>query len=183
MRPPSSDSQGQVVWRGDDDSKNYEIFHFDSRSDLSVHVLQVDSAGRRWDPVNVKVVIRNRGFLPANDFYLDVYQDLQSPPETWWPGDVSRWISELGPHEGVAYYFRLTYDMDGTYDVYAQVDTDQNVPESNEDNNIRGPETVVIDPDADIDRDGDVDGQDLALLGKEEKRDGVENARFHYSNW
>ncbi|MCP4629398.1 MAG: hypothetical protein GY850_38725, partial [bacterium] len=59
---------------------------------------------------------------------------------------MSRLVFELGPHEGLAYYFQLTYDMDGTYNVFAQADTDENVAEANEDNNVNGPKELVIDP-------------------------------------
>ena len=56
--------------------------------------------------------------------------------------------------------------MDGTYNVWAQIDTDDEETEENESNNIAGPLQVTIDPDADLDRDGDVDGVDLAILAK-----------------
>lgn len=102
--------------------------------------------------------------MPAKDFYVDIYKHLLSPPEPGSAGDVALYIPELGPHEGVAYYCDLSYDVDGTYYVYAQVDSDENVSESNENNNIGGPKEVVIYADADLDRDGDVDGADLAIL-------------------
>jgi hypothetical protein len=54
--------------------------------------------------------------------------------------------------------------MDGAYHVYAQVDADQFVAEGNEDNNVAGPQTVLIGPNADLDIDGDVDGNDLAIF-------------------
>ena len=146
------------------DGSDYEIFFWDGAADLSLHVLQVEPQAQRWEPVKVKVVVRNRGESPAQDFHLDIYQHLWTPPEPFQIGDLNRFVSELAPHEGVAFTGYLTYDMDGFYDVYAQVDTDQNVIEGNETNNIKGPQAVVIDPDADIDRDGDVDGRDLFLL-------------------
>jgi len=153
---------GQVVWHGNDG--DYEIYFWDGAADLSLHVLEVEKQAQRWEPVKVKVVVRNRGESPAQDFHLDIYQHLWTPPEPFQIGDLNRFISELAPHEGVAFTGYLTYDMDGFYDVYAQVDTDQNVVEGNESNNVKGPVEVVIDPDADIDRDGDVDGRDLFLL-------------------
>ena len=156
---------GQVVWYGyDADGHDYEIYYHDVRPDLRVFLFQPQARGRRWDPLEVKLVVWNRGFLPARDFYVDIYKDLSSPPGPWWVGDASRFVPELGPREWVVYHFNLTYDMDGTYNIWVQLDTDRNVLESNEDNNIAGPIQVEIDPDADVDRDGDVDGKDLAAL-------------------
>jgi hypothetical protein len=66
---------GQVVWTGYD-LYDEEIFYFDARADLSLHVLQVSTSGSRSDPLEAKVVIRNRGSLPATDFYLDIYRHL-----------------------------------------------------------------------------------------------------------
>ena len=131
---------------------------------MSIHVLQAAPQAQRWEPVKVKVVVRNRGEVAASDFNLDIYKNLWSPPGSWEIGDLSRNIDELAPHEGIAYAGYLTYDMDGVYHVYAQVDTDQDVIDGERSNNIQGPLTVVIDPNSDIDRDGDVDGTDLAQL-------------------
>ena len=56
---------------------------------MSVRLLQVESEGRRWDPVEVKLVIRNRGFLPADNFYVD--SDVSA--------DGHRWLVNTYPNE------------------------------------------------------------------------------------
>jgi hypothetical protein len=98
---------GRAVWLGFDGNDN-EIFFWDGAADLSLHVLQVEPQARRWEPVKVKVVVRNRGESPAQDFQLDIYKHLWSPPEPFQIGDLNRFISELAPHEGVAFTGYLT---------------------------------------------------------------------------
>ena len=62
----------------------------------------------------------------------------------------------------------VSYASAGTYSMWAQVDTDQDVSESNEGNNVFGPHSIVVTNiipcEGDFDGDGDVDGSDLAVF-------------------
>ena len=50
---------------------------------MSIHVLQAAPQAQRWEPVKVKVVVRNRREVAASDFNLDIYKNLWSPPGSW----------------------------------------------------------------------------------------------------
>ncbi|HDM75967.1 MAG TPA: hypothetical protein ENG51_05785 [Deltaproteobacteria bacterium] len=53
--------------------------------------------------------------------------------------DISRYLDDFDLAEGRAYTGYLTFDMDGTYNVWAQIDTDDEETEENESHNIAGP--------------------------------------------
>ncbi len=159
--------EGKIVWSGGE-SEYYdeEIYYWDDAKDLTVHLIQIKNQAERGVPVSVKVVVRNAGDSSLQNFYVDIYKDLSLPPEPYQTGDLRFFVPELAPHEGIALTGQFTYDSYGYYNVYAQVDTDQNVNEENDADNIKGPEEVIIGLcECDFEPgDYDVDGSDLALF-------------------
>ncbi|MCZ6690815.1 MAG: hypothetical protein O7H41_14580 [Planctomycetota bacterium] len=86
----------------------------------------------------------NQGGTAAGPFDVDVYYDLPGAPSSGAPGDNSTSVSSLAPSASVPLVFTRTGTPVGTYDSWIQVDTLNAVVESNEANNVTGPEIVVI---------------------------------------
>ncbi|MCZ7569168.1 MAG: S8 family serine peptidase [Ardenticatenaceae bacterium] len=90
--------------------------------------------------VQIEITIANHGgdLADGNNFYVDLYLDLANPPEPRQPGLVTWGIQSFYlPANG---RYTLTYTTvftnTGTHTLYAQVDTDGYVVESNEANNV-----------------------------------------------
>ena len=61
-----------------------------------------------------------------------------------------------------------SYGAAGIYNMYAQVDTNQDVTESNEDNNVLGPVSIVVDYcKCDLNHDGMCDMLDWLIFGED----------------
>ncbi|MBN2498407.1 MAG: hypothetical protein JXR96_27700 [Deltaproteobacteria bacterium] len=97
--------------------------------------------GSFWEDIYIHFKVVNQGNVDClRTFQVDVYLDLPSPPL---PGQTSENFSERV--DGLGAGQSLTYDLVGsgrkgeTYRSYVQVDTLQEVPESDEDNNVAGP--------------------------------------------
>ncbi len=102
-------------------------------------------------PTLIMVRIRNvGGSLPiTNNFYADLYIEPPQPPEQGQQGDIqwsvqAAWVRSPGQAYTLTYQYVFTRTR--TFNIYAQVDTDGNVRESNEGNNIfyRQPPVRVI---------------------------------------
>ncbi len=94
--------------------------------------------------VQVQVLVSNTGSLTAGAFWLDVYQDLASAPASFQVGDSFCRIASLGAGQSVLCNATVTYTSDGSFQLWAQVDTDQEVVESSEVNNVSGPHKVNV---------------------------------------
>ena len=117
--------------------------------------------------LNIQVTVTNRGPEDATtDFSIDWYAHRTSAP-----------VAEIGDASGTLYYLNagdsavvnLTYagySSEGVMNMYAQVDTSDSISESNEGNNLAGPQgiTIVGFCECDLDEDGNVDEADLAAL-------------------
>lgn len=93
--------------------------------------------------VEIEVIVANHGGdLPAgNNFYVDLYLDLPNAPEPRQPGVVTWGLQSFYVPAGERYSLTYTtvFTNTGAHVVYAQVDTDGNVVESNEADNSAGP--------------------------------------------
>jgi len=102
----------------------------------------------------IQVTIRNQGkeVKDDNNFFVDLYIDPDAPPEggcpsspgtpgDYWWGVQGAWMTA-----GASYVLTTTWVFTDTrtYDLYAQVDTECNVIEADEYNNVAGPVGVQV---------------------------------------
>lgn len=116
--------------------------------DLVVTQIQVEPAAPEAGvPAMVYVTIRNQGSVNVpfgNNFFVDLYVDRQ--PQLYLIGDVVWGVQGADLPAGASQTFSTEYTFTGgNHQLWAQVDTDQNVNECpNEHNNILGPVTVPV---------------------------------------
>lgn len=92
--------------------------------------------------VEVTITIRNFGSTNAGSFYLDWYADRASSPSPGIVGDRWKKFSGLAAGASDTMTFNYTYTIEGIKKMYAQVDTDNQVEETYENNNVYGPKTT-----------------------------------------
>ncbi len=94
------------------------------------------------------VTVQNQGnqpVTPGNNFFIDFY--INTVPVPYSPG-IFFWGAQ-GSQFGVGESRSFSQDFSftaGTKNLYIQVDTDQTVDEINEQNNIFGPQVIVVQP-------------------------------------
>jgi hypothetical protein len=94
------------------------------------------------------LTIQNQGNQPVqvgNNFFIDFYVDVVPVP--YLPG-VLYWGAQgadFGVGQSRSFSAEFIFSA-GTHNLYIQVDTDQSVPENNEQNNIFGPHTITVTP-------------------------------------
>src|SRR5262249_45025256 len=102
-------------------------------------------AGQR---VDVTITVRNQGTAAAGAFFVDWYSNRTTPPPSLAAGEIFCNIAALAVGATTTCTGTFTYATPGTFQMWAQVDTDQQVSETNENNNIRGPQVIVVNPPA-----------------------------------
>ena len=102
-------------------------------------------------PVTFTVTVTNTGGSTSGDFWVDIYADLEDPPATGDFGDDFCRILSLGASGSAMCDVSLIYPAEGTYEMYIQADTENEVIEPNESNNVSGPNFIVVVGDADAD--------------------------------
>ena len=94
----------------------------------------------------VSVTVENQGPQPVeygNNFYVDFYVDRTPARAT--PGEISWGVQGAWFGVGESRVLTATYTLSaGTHQLYAQADTDNTVVESNEGNNMYGPQSLVV---------------------------------------
>ncbi len=94
-------------------------------------------------PITVTVTIRNQGESAANGFFLtDFYEDLPGPPDPGQPGDYYFSRTYLGAGQTYTRQFDRYASSADIWHMYVQVDTDADIEEANENNNVYGPVDV-----------------------------------------
>ena len=91
--------------------------------------------------VTVRVSIRNQGETDVtfgNNFYVDAYYNNVPDPKEQGPVFWGIQGRDLGAGETRTYSAQTSFSQSGEYWIYAQVDTDEVVDESNESNNRLG---------------------------------------------
>ena len=103
----------------------------------------------------IQVEVRNQGEVGVpvgNNFFVDLYVDPKAPPERGCPdipgmtGDYSWGVQGEWLTAGASRVLTTTWTFTDTrtYDLYAQIDTDCDVVETDEYNNITGPIGVEV---------------------------------------
>ena len=87
--------------------------------------------------VQVDVSVRNRGGVDAGSFWLDIYFDPALPPVRGEYGDTYVQVDSLTAGGLLTHTFTLP-PAEGSHSLYAQVDSENEVAEFNEENNILG---------------------------------------------
>ncbi|RLE06830.1 hypothetical protein DRZ78_04010, partial [Candidatus Aerophobetes bacterium] len=94
-------------------------------------------------PVSVTVNFANQG-SDAGAFWIDLYKDHDTIPSSGEGGDDWVQISGLSAGQTSSTTFTYTYDTEGIKKVWAQIDTEGEVAEANENNNIFGPYNLSV---------------------------------------
>jgi len=107
--------------------------------------------------VTITITVRNQGgacdvATCPNGFFVDFYQHRAAPPGGAPDyGDFDCQVSSLAAGGTAACAFGVVYPAAGTFSMWAQVDIDWFVTESNENNNLFGPQSLTVSDDSDGD--------------------------------
>ena len=99
----------------------------------------------RGQQVNITITIKNNGSA-AKEFYVDFFKHLSSPPSPQYVGDISCLMYGLGAGETHTCTGSIIYETAGSFSMWAYVDSRQNITESDETNNIFGPQSITVIP-------------------------------------
>ncbi|MBP8604738.1 MAG: right-handed parallel beta-helix repeat-containing protein [Phycisphaerae bacterium] len=138
-KPRPLDGNGDSIAAIDMGAYEFEYINVDLRiTSISLNP-KVPHVGQ---PVAVTVTIHNAGTTNAGSFYLDWYADRASLPSPGTVGDRWKRFSSLAAGASDAMTVTYTYATEGIKRMYAQVDTEGEVEETYETNNIYGPLTT-----------------------------------------
>ena len=127
----------------------HDLIHWDGYNpDLDItNVNWTDTNPYVCDMINVEITIYNNGNVSipgGSGFYVDLYYNLGSPPAPLETGDQSEYItSEIPTGDFIVVDFDVVYDIVESWNSYIQVDTDEEITELNEGNNIWGPNAIT----------------------------------------
>ena len=126
--------------------------------DLEIQNVTLDPAPpAAGQETGVTITVENHGGYIAGAFYVDFYLDSVDPPGTI-PGDLRCTVTTLAAGASKLCQGNTTYPAVGQHTLWAQVDMEGLVAETDETNNVFGPQ--LIDVIADADFDGVVDAVD-----------------------
>lgn len=111
------------------------------RADLVVQSFLSTVSG---DQVTYTASVCNVGTVAAGGFYVDLYYNFANPPGTGQFGDQSQGVAQLAAGQCRTLTFVRAGTPSGTYVSWCQVDSAQNVLESNESNNVAGPAVISV---------------------------------------
>jgi hypothetical protein len=139
-----------------------------SLPDLIVESIVTDPASpAAGEDISVYVTVKNQGTADAGRFFVDFYKDLGLPPDSGQAGDLYWSVNSLTPGQSHTLSDTISYAEEGEYDMYAQVDTDEQVNELNEANNTMGSVDICVGGCLnDFNEDGYVDELDLATISE-----------------
>lgn len=113
--------------------------------DLKINAIMVPGGSLfAGDDVPVTLTVQNRGATDADDFRLDVYKHLATAPGQAQPGDAHCPISGLAAGMFTSCSLNLAYANAGTYSLWVQIDTLDQVNEAIEINNTNGPVSITL---------------------------------------
>jgi subtilase family serine protease len=118
------------------------------RADLVVQSFLSSVSG---DEVTYTATACNVGTVAAGAFYVDLYYNQPNAPGTGQFGNQSQGIAQLAAGACRTLTFVRTSTPTGTYTSWCQVDSAQNVLESNESNNVAGPAVITVSAPLDCD--------------------------------
>jgi hypothetical protein len=128
--------------------------------------------------VSIEVTVINQGASDAGEFWIDWYHHRDIPPTPAQVGDRDDRVFSLAPNATHTMSASYTYSTAGAYNMYAQVDTDQEIMESNEDNNIYGPQGICVAHPAPVEKTGQTTSYRTGDDGEYEKGVSWPNPRF-----
>ncbi len=101
--------------------------------------------------VNITVTVKNQGDASASGIRVHLYIDpLQSPPTITTPYSSTTFYGVTLPPGGQFTWIRTNQTLaSGLHSLYAWVDRDNLIAESNEANNLTGPITITVGNSAD----------------------------------
>ncbi|HMA61052.1 MAG TPA: CARDB domain-containing protein, partial [bacterium] len=116
--------------------------------DLTItNVVWSDTSSCICSVIDVDVTVKNIGDAASEGCVLDLYYNLDAPPSPTQSGQKYSAVPVIDPGDSLVLNFdQICTDTTGTWHSYFQIDTDQEVTESNEDNNIWGPDTINWEP-------------------------------------
>jgi len=121
------------------------IFDTIALPDLIVQSMTTDPfSPSEGENVDVTVTVKNQGSGDAGSFYIDFYKHRTTPPSSYELGDFACYIGGLSAGTTTTCSGTVSYSSAGTYQMWAQVDTDQQVTESDEGNNVFGPQDITV---------------------------------------
>ncbi|MGH7774887.1 MAG: CARDB domain-containing protein, partial [Candidatus Binatia bacterium] len=130
-------------------SGNYTLSREVFRPDLLVQsIVPTPASPIAGQPVNVTVTVGNQGPAAAGAFFVDWYANRATPPPG--PPDPARIGNFSCNPAGLAAGATtpctgtFTYITAGNFNMWAQVDTERTVAETNENNNIFGPQAITV---------------------------------------
>ncbi|MGA1869875.1 MAG: right-handed parallel beta-helix repeat-containing protein [bacterium] len=130
VRPLNGDADDTAQW----DMGAYE---FIPRAELMIETIEINpSYPMQRELISIQVTIKNTGLVDAENFQVDIYKHLDIPPSTAQKGDYSLQIDHLVPAASHTLSWDTTFNELGTYHLYVQIDTANQVLEMNEGNNI-----------------------------------------------
>lgn len=94
--------------------------------------------------ITVTVNIRNQATCSTGGFNLDIYPNLPSPPVLGQFGNPICGFTFIGSGAEVTCIQTVNYVNEGNYNLWAQVDADGVITESNENNNVFGPINITV---------------------------------------
>jgi len=98
-----------------------------------------------YQDVQVTVEFKNQGNADAGWFRIDLYTDRDTAPRSEEEGDYIHFVSGLPAGAANSYTFSsISYLTEGERQIWAQIDTNDDINESNESNNIYGPYTHEV---------------------------------------
>lgn len=95
-------------------------------------------------PVIMTVTVKNQGGADAGSFVVDYYRDLPTAPVPMQTGDSYCSRSSLAAGATDSCTFTAMFSAAGSYKMWSQADTGQLVAESDENNNVFGPQTLTV---------------------------------------
>ena len=105
--------------------------------------------------LTLQIVVANAGESGTGSFALDFYREREDPPSQSDIGDATCSLDPMAPTSTQQCNIEVTYLAAGEYRFWLQLDRHNQVWESNESNNISGPNYLAIDDDSDVDTVGD----------------------------
>ena len=110
-----------------------------SKPDLIIESLKASTTSPvKGQNISITIVIKNQGNVSASSFFLDFYKNLSLSPALTQPGDKYWQISSLASNATSTFTYTFVFNG-GEINSYAQIDTDGDISESNENNNVKGP--------------------------------------------
>ncbi len=102
--------------------------------------------------VSVTITVKNQGWAAAGAFSVDFYKNRTTGPAPYTSGDFACAKSGLAAGATDTCSGTVSYAAVGAYQMWAQVDTYQQVTESDEANNLFGPQSITVNyaPGADL---------------------------------